>query len=118
MVNNIWEPSCQNELYHFGVEGMKWGVRKDPKKGPGRRKTLASAVKDRIKRANKADDLFSYTQWQHFIDAGRMYIQQHQEFMQMSMQQAFNDMQTHMDAHMNFMNTVDMNNTMNSFYMY
>ncbi len=29
MGNNIWAPSCQNELYHFGVKGMKWGVRRD-----------------------------------------------------------------------------------------
>lgn len=28
MGNNIWAPSCQNELYHFGVKGMKWGVRR------------------------------------------------------------------------------------------
>lgn len=28
MGNNIWAPSCQNELYHFGVKGMRWGVRK------------------------------------------------------------------------------------------
>lgn len=28
MGNNFWAPSCQSELYHFGVKGMKWGVRR------------------------------------------------------------------------------------------
>ena len=25
---NIWQPSNQGELYHYGVIGMKWGVHK------------------------------------------------------------------------------------------
>lgn len=29
MGNIIWAPSCQNELYHHGVKGQKWGVRKN-----------------------------------------------------------------------------------------
>lgn len=28
MYNNFWVPSQQNELYHYGVLGMKWGVHK------------------------------------------------------------------------------------------
>lgn len=31
----MWKPSYQPELYHHGVKGMKWGVRKDPKKAVG-----------------------------------------------------------------------------------
>lgn len=119
-----------DELYHHGVKGMKWGVRKNPKKGTGRRKLLLLAIKDYIRRATVGTDLTSmHAQRQHLIDVGQMHLQQSQEVMQMSTRQAFNDMQAHintanmhnqmhMDMHTNFINTVDMQNTMNSFYMY
>ena len=33
----IWKPSEQNELYHFGVIGMKWGVHKVRSLQPSKR---------------------------------------------------------------------------------
>lgn len=75
-------------------------------------------------RANKNGRLIpSYAQ------AGKTHLQHFQDFMQMSTQQALNDMhlhidtvnlhnQIHMDANTNFMNNVDTFNAINSFYMY
>lgn len=34
----------QNELYHYGVKGMKWGVRHDRQGSEGRRKSTKSAA--------------------------------------------------------------------------
>ena len=39
----IWKPSEQNELYHYGVIGMKWGVHKVRSLQPSKR-TLKTEV--------------------------------------------------------------------------
>lgn len=38
----LTEANCSDELKHFGVKGMKWGVRKEREKKAGRRKSLTS----------------------------------------------------------------------------
>lgn len=42
------------ELYHHGVKGMKWGIRKDRKKGGESRRSSSSGNSDRNKRIAKA----------------------------------------------------------------
>lgn len=33
----MWEYQRTDELYHFGVKGMKWGVRKDRQNGDNKK---------------------------------------------------------------------------------
>ena len=35
MGNTFWAPSCQPELYHHGIKGQKWGVRRYQPYGAG-----------------------------------------------------------------------------------
>lgn len=42
-----------NELYHYGVLGMKWGVRKDRSSGTGRKKTVKSSSDKKSKASSK-----------------------------------------------------------------
>ena len=38
-MNIFWRPTYQPELYHHGVKGMRWGIRKDRKSSSKKRKT-------------------------------------------------------------------------------
>lgn len=44
----------RNELYHFGVKGMRWGVRKDRSSGGMSRRQTKKAINGRIRAIKKA----------------------------------------------------------------
>lgn len=45
--NNFMRYIVTNELYHFGVKGMKWGVRKDRQNGGDKKWSLRKARQNR-----------------------------------------------------------------------
>ena len=66
-MSDFWKPSEQNELYHFGVMGMKWGVHKARKlaasgKTEKHAATLAKIDAKATKKLNKLNARFEKKQ--------------------------------------------------------
>lgn len=99
MYYSFWRPSNSEELYHFGVKGMRWGVRKKKKS------RLKEHFENYLKRVEATGNLIpSYAekrgaeyikqtkarqralhlqqqQTLMFQQAGQLAVQQHQEFL-------------------------------------
>lgn len=117
MYYSFWRPSYSGELYHFGVKGMRWGIRK--------KRRLKERLENYLKRVEATGNLIpSYAekrgaeyikqtksrqralqlqqqQTLMFQQAGQLAIQQHQEFLDTTLR-------------VNQMNTM----TMNMHHMY
>lgn len=65
IVNNML---AEDEIYHYGVKGMKWGVRKH-----GIYKEYNNAF-DKVKRLNSKSDKYKAQSEKHLIKGGKRYI--------------------------------------------
>lgn len=50
----MWSYNNQNELYHYGVKGMKWGVRHDKQSSSSRPQYATKAMEREMLRQTKA----------------------------------------------------------------
>ena len=75
-----------NELYHYGVKGMKWGVRRNSDQH-GRKASTAKKRKNNTNKVKDAVKAASKTSFIKFIKRGSNFMQQ--DIMQQQMNQNF-----------------------------
>lgn len=82
-----------NELYHHGVKGMKWGVRKDQKATSKGRVNVSVTDKNSKKREYTTINIKSpkrggFKSFEESVKRGAEFINAHHHFMDMSIRQA------------------------------
>lgn len=66
----MWKPTYQPELYHHGVKGMKWGVRKD-RKTSGERKSHSTSSEKIGQYEKTSFDVFDWYERKVTCKSGR-----------------------------------------------
>jgi hypothetical protein len=69
----MWSYNYNNELYHHGVKGMKWGVRRTPEQLGRREKRLKNPIVSDMIKAGKISTKVNRESQGHHIQGSREY---------------------------------------------